>query len=147
MKSLSYILELGFWIIVAFVAIAVAASIAGFVLAPAVGYIAAIFIIGAFPLISRIARMIRRRRAAMTLAYLEQAVRLNLPISRMLRAAQQSEKGTLHVRLAALRDLIDSGYPIGVALESAVPEVPDRETALIESAERVGRLPQSLARA
>src|SRR4051812_47055353 len=126
-RTLALILELCFWIVVAGVAIAAAATIAGFALAPPLGYIAALFIIGMFPMLSRIAQMIRRRRAAMTVAYLEQAVRLNLPISSMLRAAQQSERGTLNLRLVQLRDLIDSGYPVGLALESAVPEVPERE--------------------
>ena len=146
MKTLGIILELLFWVIVAMVAIGVAATLAGFVLAPAVGYLAAVLIIGMFPLASRIAQMIRRRRGAMTMAYLEQAVRLNLPISKMLRAAQMSERGMLNRRLAQLRDLIDAGYPVGMAIESAVPEVPDRATSIVESAERVGQLPQALSR-
>jgi type IV pilus assembly protein PilC len=128
------------------IAIAAAATIAGFILAPAVGYLAAILILGAFPLLSHLAGMIRQRRAAMTLAYLEQAARLNLPLSTMLRAAQQSERGMLHARLAGLRDLIDSGYPVGMALESAVPEVTMRQSSIIEAGERVGQLPLSLSR-
>jgi type IV pilus assembly protein PilC len=45
-----------------------------------------------------------------------------------------------------LRELIDSGYPVGMAIESAVPEVQHRESSIVESGERVGRLPQALAR-
>jgi type IV pilus assembly protein PilC len=62
----------------------------------------------------------------------------------MLYAAQRSEKGLLVSRLGALRQLLDDGYPVGAALEAAVPEVGEREAAMIEASERIGQLPQTL---
>jgi type IV pilus assembly protein PilC len=145
MRAMKLILETVFWSFAAGVAIFGVGVLFGMVFAPALGYFAAVAVIGLLPLSVRTAKMLRRRRGAMALAYLEQAVRLNLPLPRMLRAAQQSEPGMLAYRLAQLRQLIEEGYPIGAALESSLPEVGERETAIIDSSERIGRLPQALA--
>jgi type II secretory pathway component PulF len=64
----------------------------------------------------------------------------------MLYAAQRSERGVLVARLGVFRQLLEDGYPIGAALETGIPEVGEREAALIEAAERIGRLPQTLHR-
>jgi type IV pilus assembly protein PilC len=89
---------------------------------------------------------VRRRRANAAIAYHEQAVRLNLPLSRMLYAAQRGERGVIVSRLGALRQLLEDGYPVGAAVEVAIPEVAERDAALIEASERIGRLPQALHR-
>jgi type IV pilus assembly protein PilC len=146
MRIAKIILEILFWMLAAGVLLFGVGLAVGVVVAPALGYIAAILMLGALPLMVRVAQTFRRRRAIAAVAYLEQAVRLNLPLSRMLYAAQRSERGVLVARLGALRQLLDDGYPIGAALEAAVPEVGQRETGIIEASERIGRLPQALRR-
>jgi type II secretory pathway component PulF len=144
MRIAKIILEMLFWMLAAGVLLFGIGVAVGIVIAPALGYIAAILMLGTLPLIVRVVQTLRRRRANAAIAYLEQAVRLNLPLARMLYAAQRGERGMLGMRLAALRQLLEDGYPIGAALEVAVPEVGEREAALIEASERIGRLPQAL---
>jgi len=94
-----------------------------------------------------LARNARRNRAMIAAGYLEQAVRLNLPIPAMLRAAELSEVGILRRRLAKMRDAIEGGTPAAFAWQTALPGAPARVAGLIESGERLGQLPQVLARA
>ena len=91
-------------------------------------------------------RTMRKRRGAQLLSYVEQAVRLNLPLPRMLRAAEDSEGGPLRSRLRSVREAVEAGAPLGIAMEVTVPEVPDRAVQLIKAAERLGRLPAVLRR-
>lgn len=91
-------------------------------------------------------RVRRRRHAAALLGYLHQAVRLNLPLPAMLRAAQQSERGRLRRRIGRLCDRLEDGYGIGRSLELAEPGVTRRTAALVQAAERAGRLPAALDR-
>ena len=146
MRIAKVILELLFWMLAAGVLLFGVGVAVGLVAAPALGYIAAILMLGALPLMVRMAQVVRRRRANAAIAYLEQAVRLNLPLSRMLYAAQRSERGVIVRRLGALRQLLEDGYPVGAAVEVAIPEVAERDAALIEASERIGRLPQTLHR-
>src|SRR5205085_2058619 len=85
-------------------------------------------------------------RGMVVLTYLNQAARLNLPLARMLDAAQVSETPRTGKRLRRLRDLLEDGAPLDAALASATPEVSPRIVGLIGAAERSGRLPQALAR-
>jgi type IV pilus assembly protein PilC len=146
MRLIRQIIEVAFWSLAAGVGIVGAAMIAGFVFAPAFGYFAAMAIIGLVPLALSVTRLVRRKRAAIVISYLEQAVRLNLPLPRMMRAASQSEHGTLAMRLMQLRQLLAEGYPVGAAIGLALPEAGDREVSMIAAAERVGQLPQTLRR-
>lgn len=91
-------------------------------------------------------RAIRRRRARLVLTYLEQAIRLNLPLSPMLHAAAQSEPEPTKSRLVDLRAALDQGAPIAESLEVAVPELSLRNLGLIRSAERSGQLAKTLGR-
>lgn len=91
-------------------------------------------------------RSVRRRRAATVLMYLEQAVRLNLPLPQMLRAAAASETGVLRKRLLRLAECLEDGYPLGEAVGESAIEVPLRAVGLIASAESVGRVPTTLRR-
>jgi type IV pilus assembly protein PilC len=88
---------------------------------------------------------IRRRRATAILGYLEQAVRLNLPLVPMLDAASRSESRVLARRLAELADVLRAGVPLSVALVH-VPELPLRATALLATAERTGSLAAAFRR-
>ena len=87
-----------------------------------------------------------RRRGIVVLSYLEQAVRLNLPLPAMLSAAAASElPGTAGI-LRHLRNDLESGTSMASALRQSAPVVGRRITGLIESAERLGQLPQTLHR-
>jgi len=144
MRIAKIILELLFWMLAAGVVLFGVGVLVGLVLGPGYGYIASIAMLATLPLLVRMAQTLRRRRANAAIAYLEQAVRLNLPLSRMLYAAQRGERGPIVERLGALRQLLEDGYPVGAAVEVAIPEVPERDAALIEASERIGRLPQAL---
>jgi type II secretory pathway component PulF len=65
----------------------------------------------------------------------------------MLSAAQQSEPGKTGYRLDRLRRYLDEGYPVGEAIELAVPEVSRRAIALASAGEQVGQLAPALRRA
>jgi type II secretory pathway component PulF len=89
---------------------------------------------------------VRRGRGNVILTYLDQAVRLNLPLPRLLDAAQRSEQRGTALRLRALRDLLEDGAPLDLALPAAVPEIPARKVSLIAAAERLGQLRKTLDR-
>lgn len=75
---------------------------------------------------------------------LEQTVRLNLPLPRMLRAmAMSGEAGADRMRLAA--ESLERGEPLTVALD-VVPWMPPRIMRLLAAAEHTGRLPEVLGR-
>jgi type IV pilus assembly protein PilC len=120
--------------------------VAAFVVA--IGFVAVSPILGIvfLPLAARVMETLRRRRGAIVLTYLEQAVRLNLPLPRMLYAAERSEKGKLARRLKGLRELLQSGVSVGMAVEEGVPEMPRRTVRLTEAGERMGRLGPTLTR-
>jgi type II secretory pathway component PulF len=146
LRAIKIILEMLFWMVAAGAVIFAVAVVVGVVMTPELGYVAAVAVIGLLPLFVRTVRVIRRRRAAMAMSYLEQAVRLNLPLPRLLGAAQQSEHGKLALRLSHLRALLEEGHPVSAALEGGVPEVSPRDGALVEAAERIGHLPRALGR-
>lgn len=91
-------------------------------------------------------RRVRRRRATVLLSYLEQAVRLNLPLVPWLSAATHSERGAIRTRLADLGLFLSHGMPVACAAGQAVPELTERQVAVIEAAERTGRLSAALRR-
>lgn len=144
MRPLKVILEMLFWMLAAGLLLFGIGTAVGLIIAPVLGYVAAALVLGLLPLITHVAHAVRLRRGAMLLGYLEQAVRLNLPLSRMLYVAQVSERGGTMRRLGQLRQLLEEGYPIGSAVGAAVPEISERQAAMIEVGERIGRLPQTL---
>jgi type II secretory pathway component PulF len=90
------------------------------------------------------ARTVRRRRGRVILAYVAQAVQMNLPFSTILNAAAKSETKAVARRIDRLRTALEGGSPVGDAVASAVPQVPQRIVDLANTAERNGRLPQVL---
>ena len=144
MRIAKNILELLFWMLAAGVLLFGVGVAIGVVVGPPAGYLAAVAMLALLPMLVRMAQTLRRRRAAAAIAYLEQAVRLNLPLSRMLYAAQRGERGPIVERLGMLRQLLEDGHSVGAAVEVALPEVAERDAALIEASERIGRLPQAL---
>jgi type II secretory pathway component PulF len=98
------------------------------------------------PMIALVARQRRRRRAATVLGHVEMAMRLNLPLERMLAAAAKNETGTTRQRLERLRLLIEQGMPPAEALAASLPEMTPRDRGWIEAGGRLGDLPDVLDR-
>ena len=117
-----------------------------FLVSPLIAIASPVFIIIFFPELAGMSTRVRRQRAAVILSYLEQAARLNLPLPAMLDAARQSEEGLTAERLAGVQGLLEKGTSVATALQLETPEVSRRYVSLIGAAERVGRLPQALAR-
>jgi type II secretory pathway component PulF len=110
--------------------------------------LAIVMAIGLFVLIATMisaAAAARRRRASAVLNYLEQAVRLNLPLPRMVRAIGEGETGRFARDMSHAQQALEEGAPLAVVL-GAVPQIPTRVLALVAAAEREGRLPQVLGR-
>lgn len=95
--------------------------------------------------VSSTVRNLRRTRAAAALGYLEQAVRLNLPLPPMLRAAERAETGPTRATLAQVREGVEQGRPLADALRQ-LTGLPLRHFDLILAGERAGQLPQVLRR-
>ncbi len=89
---------------------------------------------------------LRRQRVRVILSYLEQAVRLNLPLSPFLRAAASSERGQTALRLLELERVLAAGGGLGEGLAATVPECSTRVAAVVAAAERTGQLPAALRR-
>src|SRR5688572_26235968 len=146
LKLIRIILEASFWVFAAATALFAVSLVAAFTIHPAMGYITPAALVLLLPVAVQSVRAVRRRRGLTALSYVAQAVRLNLPLPYMIDAARLSERGALRRRLFELRELLEAGYPVGEALAEAVPEVPRRAVTLTSAGERLGRLPQTLAR-
>jgi type IV pilus assembly protein PilC len=85
-------------------------------------------------------RVIRQRRMLLILGNVEKAVRMQLPIPRMIQAAAQGERGLMRRRLLALHDRLDRGEPLDQALIHAVPEIPRGVARSIAAGQRLGCL-------
>jgi type IV pilus assembly protein PilC len=139
-------LEVTAWAIVAIVAITLALAMAFGIGWAVLAIPALVFIVLMFPFVSAAIASVRRRRATAVLGYVEQAVRLNLPLGPILNAAAVSERGPVAQRLRDLRQAVEGSLPIAPALAYAVPEMPARSIGLIQYGETVGSLPQTLDR-
>src|SRR5688572_23773947 len=146
LKLIRIILEASFWVFAAATALFAVGLVSAFTIHPAFGYITPAALVLLLPVAVQSVRAVRRRRGLTALSYVEQAVRLNLPLPQMMDAARRSEGGALRRRLFELRELLEAGYPVGEALAEGVPEVPRRAVTLTTVGERLGRLPQALAR-
>ena len=130
-----------------FAAVFVTAGIgvlAGIVLTPLLGSIIGLGAVAGLIIITQCVRSVRRRRTGILLSYLEQAVRLNLPLPPFLQAASRGERGPIAQRVASLRAAIEDGSPLGDAPCHAAPEAPARIVELTNAAERNGKLRQTL---
>ncbi len=87
----------------------------------------------------------RRRRVKRVLRYVDQAVRLRLPLVPMLRAAAEGERGATAKRLREVAQELLDGATLSRAVEVGVPESHRRIAALLRSAETAGTLPAALA--
>lgn len=91
-------------------------------------------------------RISRRRRVGVVLGYLEQAVRLNLPLPVMMHTASLSERGAMRRRLERLRWYLEGGNSLARSLEMAFNYAPAGVIGLIGAAERTGQLAPTLSR-
>jgi type II secretory pathway component PulF len=96
--------------------------------------------------LTRLNNLYVRQRSVVILSYVEQAVRLNLPLSQLLRAAEASEPRWIARGIGRLRTQLDHGASITDALRNAVPNTGHRTLALVGAAERIGRLGPELSR-
>src|SRR5437764_151656 len=87
----------------------------------------------------------RRRQAGAVLTYLEQAVRLNLPLPRIVGAIAESQHGRFARDLILAREQLEQGASLTTVLQ-VIPGIPPRVIGLVASAERSGRLSQVLSR-
>lgn len=142
--ALSVLLEIA-WMIVGVVLIGLLGAVVA-ALVPPLGYVTPLGGLLILVALASLFRSARRKEAMVAMAYLEQAVRQNLPLPAMLEAAERAERGPLRVRLGRLRNSLEGGTPLGMALSYAVPGVPRRVLGLVESGERLGRLPHVLSR-
>jgi type IV pilus assembly protein PilC len=115
-------------------------------LGPLIGFMFGVTALAVVVVSARCAVAYRRRTAALLVGYLEQAVRLNLPLAPLLSAVERGESESLRPRLAALRLTLEQGAPVGEALLTAAPGADRRTVELLTAAERNGALPQALAR-
>lgn len=125
---------------------ALCVGVVGFLFGVSLGFWSVLFALLATVALAIRARFLRRSRAMLAVNYLDQAVRLNLPIPPMLAAAEASESGPMRRRLGRLRAEIEAGSPIAISLRRASPGAPPRVIGLITAGERLGRLPQALRR-
>jgi type II secretory pathway component PulF len=110
----------------------------------ALAWVALVFVSGL--LWARGMRGVRRSRGLVVLAWLEAAVRLNLPLTDFLQAAARGERGKLRRRLSELARALATGRPTGEAVTEAVPEISRRVAMQLTVAERMGRLAPALER-
>lgn len=145
-RFLRILLELLFWgfttaLVMSVFAVMIAAGVA-----PVFAYGAPALLLILLPMVALVVRAMRERRAGAVLIYLEQAVRLNLPLPRMMLAAKQAERAVLARRLDQLRMFLQDGFSVSEAVESAVPESSTRTVATIAAAEQIGQLAPALHR-
>jgi len=96
--------------------------------------------------IARVRRQRRRREAQVALGFVEQAVRLNLPLAEFIAAAADSERGALHQRLTQLHAQLANGEVMSRALDRAFPALSRRSRALLAVAEAMGQPGPALTR-
>src|SRR5688572_31044630 len=115
-------------------------------LGPMIGFLFGVALLAVIVISAACAVAYRRRTAALLVGYLEQAVRLNLPLAPLLAAVERGESESLRPRVAALRVTLEQGAPVGEALQTAAPGADRRTVELLNAAERSGALPLALAR-
>ena len=141
------LLHAAFWILVAVMVILLGIAI---VMLGLLLPVLIVFLIPTAPIwllvLGKVMTSLRRWRSNVAMCYLEQAVRLNLPLPAMLEAAARSEHGSLRIALAQLRSEIEAGTPMSLALHSTVPGLPHRAFAQLRASELIGKVAPTLRR-
>jgi hypothetical protein len=89
---------------------------------------------------------LRKRRCVAVLSYLEQAVRLELPLPSAIMASARGETGKVRRRLLSLAKELEKGRDLPDALAEAVPECDATTVAAVRSGMNINQLPRVLAR-
>lgn len=147
LSILSWFASATAWTAIGIFAMLVIGGLLAFFTLPPVGFTAPLLAFTLVLVVASAARDIRRRRALTALNYLEQAVRLNLPLAPLLASARLGERTGVARRVLHLEELLSSGASVADAVDAALPELPGRVLRSVRSAERLGRLPEALARA
>lgn len=146
MRIALFIIECFFWAVVGIVVLFVLAFVFAVGLAPVFAALSPFLAVFLMVVIARAVARARRRRGQLVLMYLEQALRLNLPLPQAIDAAARSERGAAAGRLFRLSQALSAGSSVGDAVARHVPEVPWRTASLLMVAERLGRLPRTVGR-
>ena len=96
--------------------------------------------------VDRIARRYRETRSVVVLTYVDNAMRLNLPLPAFLGAAQESERGGTRRLLSRVRSSLTAGYSVHAALAEALPDMPEGILRTLAAAEPLGQTRQALSR-
>jgi len=88
----------------------------------------------------------RKRRGNAVVEYMDQAVRLNLPLPDAIAAAAASESGATKLTLTKLAGELFDGVPPGEAMRRTVRELPAQQRSVILAGEQTGRLAPALRR-
>lgn len=99
-----------------------------------------------FAVLARAVPGFRRWRTGLGLIYIEQATRMNLPLPAMLRAAAESEGMGLRHQMYQLSRQVELGTPLSDAMKLSLPSMSPSHIARLQTAEKVGKLPQAMAR-
>ncbi len=142
MRTIQFIVECVFWAVVGVITLGVLAFGFAIGLAPVFGGFAPFLALFIMIVVARAVSRGRRRRGQLVMLYVEQALRLNLPLPQALDAAARSERGTTSRRLSQLEMSLSGGSGVGEAIDRCVTEVPWRTASLLIVAERLGRLPR-----
>jgi len=97
-------------------------------------------------IVSRAVAANRRARAMLVLEYIEQAVRLGMPVPEMLRASALAERWPIRKRLERLAAAVEGGAPLSEAMRLNVPEMPRRAVGMVGAGSRTNSLVPTLAR-
>ncbi|MEX0887431.1 MAG: type II secretion system F family protein [Phycisphaeraceae bacterium] len=147
LRVLGILIAAVFWMIAGAVALAfilAAAAGADLVLGSIVGFAVPFFGLILLIILGRVAYRMRRQRAGFIVQYLEQILRLNLPVVPMLEAAGRSESVGMAKRLRRIQAGLGAGRSVAVSLDAALPELAPRHASAFLAAERIGRLPNVL---
>jgi type IV pilus assembly protein PilC len=134
------------WCVPAVVFIAVVGGCSGLLFTPAGMLGAPLMAFFVAHAISRYRRLRRRQQAVSVLSYLENAVRLNLPLDPFLNAAVAAEHGHTRQLLEQVRGFLAQGYSPGVAVQAGLPDLPQEIGEEVVAAEAVGQLQPALSR-
>ncbi len=146
LQALQWLLEMVFWAVAGTIVLALLAFFFHLGMGSFFGVLAPFFALFVLLSAARVQGRGRRRRALLLVGYVEQALRLNLPLPRMLEAAARGERGATSDRLNEVKAAVATGWDVSDALAENVPELAWRETEQLKSAERLGRLPAAMAR-
>ncbi|MFW6061158.1 MAG: type II secretion system F family protein, partial [Phycisphaeraceae bacterium] len=146
LRILGMVVSAVFWLIAGGLALVLVTVLISIISAftPLMSYASPFVALFALIITAKAWNRVRRARAASVLSYIEQAVRLNLPLPAMLDAAAASERPGCARMLRRVAEAVRSGESIDAAVARHVRSIPDRAVEILRGAVEVGRLPAAL---